>query len=556
MSKEELLPQSLILENRVGIRRGIFLAVLLFLFIFLPWLISQRELFRQEGVFAAIAAEFSESTYFAANGINASAHHQLLRDAWPLYPAVVSLFNRFMPMEVALRCVSVLMLGILSVIIGHAAASRSGGRAGVVAAFCCFGTLFALDKGVNGGPESMAACFLLSAQLLFYRYGYSRSDWNLAWISSAILLALGFFTVGPSIILFFVFPLIFMRRPLSYSGKFRIPGFFAGIILLIISVIAWLLPLGLDWRHYAYSSGVEIMPFSEYLVDILVFPFVFAVRMMPWSLVMWLPFCVALQSVSNQAVFSRYQRTLFFSMLALVWLLPGASSLLIFFLIGPLAILTGMYYELGVRRYGRFLRRTLAAGGFVFLLMMAVVLVILFLPDKYLSIFGDTEKMGFRSASEYFYLAIGAVILLIVLGIFFCYSRKRLPVWTQILLICFAISIVGTVELLPYRLMENDWRKFGHDIRNVLPQDAEKVYKYSIDGMYCGLFYTGVPVYTLENLEKLDSLEDTVYLISASAPVYPDRVWTPLLPEGYKCRGVEVSLWKGERPLEEEVSDE
>ena len=104
--------------------------------------------------------------------------------------------------------------------------------------------------------------------------------------------------------------------------------------------------------------------------------------------------------------------------------------------------------------------------------------------------------------------------------------------------------------------MERDWRKFGSDVRKVLPQDAVKIYKYKIDGMYCGLFYTGVVVHTLEQLEKLDSMEDTVYLISASAPVYPDRVWTPLLPEGYTCRGVELSLWKGERPLEEEVSDE
>ncbi|MBE6378036.1 MAG: hypothetical protein E7051_04365 [Lentisphaerae bacterium] len=556
MSKKELLPQSLILENRIGIRRGIFLTVLLFLFIFLPWLISQRELFRQEGVFAAIAAEFFEGADFAANGANASAHHQLLRDAWPLYPAVVSFFHRFMPMEMALRFISAFMLGILSLIAGKAAAARCGSRAGIVSALCCFGTLFALDKGVNGGPESMAACFLLSAQLLFYHYGYSRGDWNSAWISSAVLLALGFFTAGPAVILFFIFPLIFMRRPLSYSGKFRIPGFFAGVILLAVSVIGWLLPLGLDWRHYAYSSGVEIMPFSEYIIDVIAFPFVFAVRMMPWCLVMWLPFCVALQAVSPQAVFSRYHRTLFFSMLALVWLIPGASSLLIFFLIGPLAILTGMYYELGVRRYGRSLRRGLAFGGLAFPLMMLLVLMILFLPEKYIAIFGDAEKMSFRAAPEYFYLAVGAVILLAVLAMFFCYSRKRLPVWTQIMLICFGISIIGTVEMLPYRLMEKDWRKFGSDVRNVLPPDAEKLYKYEIDGMYCGLFYTGVPVYTLEQLEKLDSLEDTVYLISASAPVYPDREWTPLLPEGYKCRGVEVSVWKGERPLEDEGLDE
>lgn len=552
MSEKNILPQSLILENRIGIRRGVFIVLLLFLFVFLPWLTGQQELYRQEGVFAAIAAEYTDGTEFAVNGISASAHHQILRDAWPLYPAVVSLFSRWFPMEIVLRSVTVMMLGILSLLAGINTAVRSNKRAGLVAALCCFGTLFALDKGIDGRPETMAACFLLAAQLLFFHYGSRHADWNSAWIASSVFLSLGFLTVGPVVILFFVFPLLFLRRPLSFSGKFRTPGFLAGVILLLGTVIGWLLPLGLDWRHYAYSSGVEIVPLSDYLCNILSFPFIFPVRMMPWSLVMWLPFCVALQAISPVPVFSRYLRTLFFSMLALVWLLPGTSSMLIFFLIGPLAILTGLNYDLGVRRYGSFLRRSLLAGGFVFPALILVLLFILFLPDKYMEIFCDTEKLEFRKDVQYFYFAMAGIGILTVLGIIFCYGRKRFPVWVQVLLLSFGIGVIGTVVLLPSRMMENDWRKFGSDVHQALPSEALRIYKYKIDGMYCGLFYVGVPVYTLEELEKLDALEDTVYLISAAAPVYPDRVWTPLLPAGYKCRGVEVSLWRGERPVDEE----
>ena len=84
MSEKNILPQSLILENRLGIRRGVFIVLLLFLFVFLPWLTGQQELYRHEGVFAAIAAEYTDGTEFAVNGISASAHHQILRDAWPL----------------------------------------------------------------------------------------------------------------------------------------------------------------------------------------------------------------------------------------------------------------------------------------------------------------------------------------------------------------------------------------------------------------------------------------------------------------------------------------
>ena len=552
MSKKNILPQSLILENRIGIRRGIFIVLLLFLFIFLPWLMGNQELFRQEGVFAAIAAEYADGTEFAVNGVSASAHHQILRDAWPLYPAVVSLFARWFSMETALRSVSVVMLGILSLLAGINTAIRSNKRSGLVAALCCFGTLFALDKGINGGPETMAACFLLAAQLLFFHYGSRHADWNSAWIASAIFLSLGFLTIGPVVILFFVFPLLFLRRPLSFSGKFRSPGFLAGFILLLSTVIGWLLPLGLDWRHYAYSSGVEIVPLADYLCNVLSFPFIFPVRMMPWSLVMWLPFCVALQAISPVPVFSRYLRTLFFSMLTLVWLLPGASSMLIFFLIGPLAILTGLNYDLGVRRYGGFLRRVLLAGGMVFPILILLLLFVVFLPDRYLGISGDVGKLKFRESIQYFYFALSGIGILTALGVFFCCGRKRFPVWVQILLLSFGIGVISSTVSLPLRMMENDWRKFGTDVRNALPSDAQRIFKYKIDGMYCGLFYVGVPVYTLEDLARLESLEDTVYLVSAAAPVYPDRVWTPLLPAGYKCRGVEVTLWRGERPLDEE----
>jgi hypothetical protein len=49
-------------------------------------------------------------------------------------------------------------------------------------------------------------------------------------------------------------------------------------------------------------------------------------------------------------------------------------------------------------------------------------------------------------------------------------------------------------------------------------------------------------------------MEETVYLISSGGPVYPDRVWTPLLPEGYTCQGVELSVWRGVRRDFDDIS--
>ena len=107
--------------------------------------------------------------------------------------------------------------------------------------------------------------------------------------------------------------------------------------------------------------------------------------------------------------------------------------------------------------------------------------------------------------------------------------------------------MINTVEILPFKLIENDWRKFGHDIRAALPDDTARIYKYDIDGMYCGLFYVGLPISKLNSLEELDSIGNTVYVISAKVPVYPEMVWKPLLPDGYMCKDIQVSLWRGEK---------
>lgn len=541
----EVLPQSLILENRGGAKRWILLTVALFLLLFLPWLISGRELFRQEGLFAAIATEYMESSDFLTNGMSASAHHVVVDDAFPLYPMVVSQVCRLgVPMEMSLRLVAMFFLGVLSLLAGICAASRSNARAGVVAACCCFGTLFAFEKTQIGGPEAMAGCFLFAAQMLFFHYGSRLADWNSAWVAAAVLLTLGFLTAGLVVILFFAVPLVFLRRPLSSAGKFRTPGFIAGVILLLLVVVSWGLPTELALRNYAAESGFKAVELKEYLKAMLAFPAMFPVRMLPWVLVMWMPFCVALQAISPLPVFSLYLRTLFLSMLALAWLLPGVSSEQMFFIIGPLAVLTGIYYDLGIRRYGRKLRKFIACCTVLFPLLGLYVAAVYWLPEKYLHCFTTVEKLSFRNTDEHFLIVLialgGFAILLLLLQL----GVRKFPVWVNLLLMNLAVAIVGAAVLLPYRSQSREWRDFGGEVKSDLPADAEMIYKYNIQGLYSGLFYTGKPVY---KIRKDDALPDkkTVYLLAPDYPDLPNRSWEPLRQDGYICRGEKVFLYKG-----------
>ena len=84
---------------------------------------------------------------------------------------------------------------------------------------------------------------------------------------------------------------------------------------------------------------------SDYWQEALTFPLMLPVRLLPWSIIAWLPFCVALQTTDQTPIFSRYLRTLTLSTLLLLWLMPAHDARELLYLLGPLAIQTGLFYD-------------------------------------------------------------------------------------------------------------------------------------------------------------------------------------------------------------------
>ncbi|MBP5530594.1 MAG: hypothetical protein J6Y54_01005, partial [Lentisphaeria bacterium] len=95
------------------------------------WLFVGPELLRSETVYAAAAAEFSPR-----NPLHTTIHGWATPECMPLLPAAARLLCDLfgMPMESALRGLSILMLGAGAVLVFLAAGSRHSPRAGVVAA--------------------------------------------------------------------------------------------------------------------------------------------------------------------------------------------------------------------------------------------------------------------------------------------------------------------------------------------------------------------------------------------------------------------------------------
>lgn len=328
---DKILPASLIAENRTNPRYALLMATAFFVLFFACWIV-ERELFRHEGLFATCALEFIPGNPITAHGV-------VQREVPPLFPALASILNHLgVPMEQALRLIAVFMLGAWSLLAGFAAARRRNFRAGIVAFFCCAGTIFAMDKGVDGLPTTTAAFFLLAGQLIFFHYGNRLANWNKAWLGASVLWITAYLAGGPIVILYILVPLLFLRRPLSVSSKFNTPGFFIACILTAVVLCIRVFQNGYDLQMDFLPDNFSL---GEYIKRLLLFPLEFPVRLFPWTLLIWLPFCAALQAVDPTPVFSKYLRTLFAVSFALSWLMPDRPGRELFFAAGPLAIMTG-----------------------------------------------------------------------------------------------------------------------------------------------------------------------------------------------------------------------
>ncbi|MBO5821796.1 MAG: hypothetical protein J6R86_02135 [Lentisphaeria bacterium] len=517
-----------------------------FFILFFAFWIGGRELFRQEGLYATCAHEFRFCEPVSAHGI-------VQPDVQPLFPAVAAALNRAgVPMEWALRLVSIVMLGAWSLLAASVAARRRNYRAGVVTFLCCTGTIFAMGKGIDGVPATMSAFFLLAGQLSFFHFGSRLANWNKAWLSAALLWILAFLSGGPAVLLYCIVPIFFLRRPLSVRSKFNAPGFFIACAMLIVVV---------GWRiiESSYSVQFDLLPkeFSSWdnFKRMLVFPWLLPVRFFPWSLLMWLPFCAALQAIDQTPVLSKYLRTVFAVSLALMWIIPGRAADELFFLIGPLAIMTGLNYELGIRRYRQWFAKALWFGEFV-IILAALAMAATLLPNRWLAAvpFINSGELIYREG--YSLVIAAALILLAVQAVFFHLHRAQYPVWHMILKITICFAIFCNILILPSYITKRRWRSLGGDISSVLPPEVKNktLYKLDIDGMYCGLFYAGVPVKKIRSLDELPSGED-VYLIASGFPRHFGWRWSPLLPPDYRFEGEHLTMWRGVPVPPEEEED-
>lgn len=530
----------------------VILAVLalavMFMLIYTPWRLGDRELYWQEGYFATQASEIEY--YFMPLVL---AHGMAIQTSFPLYPLCAAILHNelHLPMELVLRMLSVVAVAILSVVTWFAARSTSGVQAACVAAAFMFSTAIIIEKSIEGYPNTLMLLFLASGWFSWFTLGAGRGRWNMAWSVALFFCGMAFYTSGFIALFYFIFPLIFMRRPLTIWSKMNKPGFYIGMAILIGFILLWALPLiilgkTLPFRPLLFDPD----SLSAYVEHLYQFPFDVFIRLMPWSILVWAPFCVAYHPLDKTPIFSRFLRIIVISLFMFLWLSPFTEPRDIMILVSPLAVLTGINYAIVIRRYGDKILALCKLLSFPVCIVGASVLFFYLIPAEWWSsIYQPPRGIGFRYEIKYIFPGIIYGATAIVAGLILVQSRVKPYLWLYILMLTSGVMIFFWTIIYPYKSQEKTKHTIGFELKRVLEQEHvpgnEIIYKDITTGMYGECFYIGAKIRRIISNEEIPSDKKIVYLISTEFPLAPERRWRNLLSERKMYKDKRICLWQG-----------
>ncbi len=536
-------------EKETRLLPSFLLIGVVFLLLMSPWTFSMRDLYWNEGTYAAAVNELNHfPPYLTLHGEVPEGS-----ESFPLYPVLAKGVRALgFEMEFSLRVIPVLCLGILVLSVFFCCYTAAGATAGIVGAVVMFTTLMAADKTFEGNPILLGTLGIFSSWLLWFIFGIWRNSWKLAWICSGFIAGLTFYAVGWWGLFMLIVPMLFLRRPLSPWTKPRGIAFIAGLILILFFLFLWGMP---RWHAGLFGAfrNVYTKPadWLEYLWQLMSFPFDVFVRLLPWSLFVWAPFCSAIIPLGKNPLLSKYLRTLFCVLFVLLWFSPATRSRDFICLIPPLAVLLGLNYWILVRRYGfRIVFFLKIAAFFTLFGGIGIVFLSLF-PEIISTLFPDLKKSFayLENPLTLVYCVLnGGVAVLLSLWAIAAMFRKNARIWQMILLV-FASGVLSySGSVIPWRAANRTRSVLGLELRNALGvKDPSKqtVYKFSnLPGLYSECHYMGTGIITVNHPSELPSDVKTVYVLSTEIPSAPDRTWTKLFDRTYKDN--RLTLWKGE----------
>ncbi len=534
-------------EKTSGWILAALILVVAFLAIYSPWQLSDRELYWQEGYFAAMAMEMD---YFIPLTF---AHGMVIQDSFPLFPWIAAIIhNEFgVSMEMTLRFISIVALGVIAIVVWFAARSAGGTQAAAVAAAMMISTNVVIEKSIEGYPNTLMLLALTGAWFSWFMLGAGRSNWSGAWAASLFFAALAFYTFGLSALIYFFFPMIFMRRPLTIWPKMNKYGFYIGVTVLLGFIMLWAVPHIIFANTFPFKSlDFEPDSISVYLEHLITFPFDVAVRLMPWTLLAWAPFCVEYFPLDKTPIFSRYLRTIVISTFFLLWISPFTEPRDIMMLIPPLAVMTGSNYWLVIRRYGDKFLLLLKLLSFPVFIVGGIIIIFYLLPaDWWDSIFSLQKGIWFRNYLKYTTIGMILGTVAVAGGITLIQARIRPYIWAYILIIVCAVMFFFWSLIHPYKAQSQIKKSLGMELRAALSAEGvtekDVIYIGPNLGLYGECFYMGGKIITMNSVEEIPADQKVVYFISTEFPQVPERRWRNLLSNQKTYKDKRICLWQG-----------
>lgn len=528
--------------------KSVFFLILAFCAIYSLFQLGDRELRWKEGLYAAEALEMD---LLSPNTI---AHGELISSSYPLFPwCVAVLYKAGIGLELGLRTVSVLSLLALAILIWETGRRAVGIDCATVSCAVMISSLIIIEKAIDGYPDFLAVLFIFSGWLSWFTYGVVRGKWNCAWILSFIFCGLAFYTLGWISVFYFIFPLIFMRRPMAAWPRIWKPGFIIGLIILVIFVFCWGYPRWIVGSDIPFRNiPIKIDSFSDYFLHIAFFPFSLILRFLPWSILAWPAFCVAYYPLDKNPVFSMFLRTIFISLFFFFWLNPFFRPKDSIILVPPLALMTGINYWLLVRRHGAELHQILKYFSYFAIIMASFVLVFYIIPTEWWEDLIPLRRgINFRSSHQ----VPGIIQAFIALSIGVL-AIKSIPkggrVWVHAVSVCIAISLCCWALIIPYQAQDREQRDLSNAIKNSIGGDfSPSITIYIEPGIIFGLYgpcsYLGCKVKKIHSFAELSADEKNIFLIGTEVPIFPERHWENLTEDKklvYTEGGI-IYVWQG-----------
>ncbi len=534
-------------ENKIKPIYGYFFMTISFLILFSPWQIGSKELYREEGLYAAMVSDIANSSYFTIHG------H--LTSIQPLFAHIAEILTICgLPIEFAMRSIGLFAIILLSSL-AFFATSRSAEdkNTGYIAACITFSSFIILLKSLHGGIFFAGSFFIALGWFLWFRFAIQTKSWRYAWSFSILSAFIAFLFLGYSACFYFFFPLLFMRRPLTIWKRLNSLSFYIPAFILLTILFLWLC---FTWNAIGISSNTPTIGDSfllTYLIHLIKFPFEIILKLMPWSLIGWVPFCVKFQNMDKRPIISRYLRIIFTSLFFWFWLNPFVDSDYYILLITPFSIMVAINYDIVIRKYGHNLFKVIKYLSIIIFVLSFISFIFFITPISFLTYiadnFSENISKGIAFKNEYLISSIIKILLsmIISLYIYFYKKFKDRNIWTHLTLLSMSFILIFWAIKIPYESQVTYKKDCAEEIKALLKEKANNIkanviYKKASLNLYGTAYYSGFYFIRIDDLKKLPKEENIIYLTN-SAPT-SERKWSKLGNVLYKKH--KLSLWLGE----------